>query len=215
MNIRGKTLFMAQFALLLSILAIFCFTPLGQIPMFGGMVATVAAIPVVVTALALGMKAGALMGGFAGLFSLIVWTFMPPNPILAFIFTPFYSLGEIKGNAGSLLICFVPRVAVGVVAAAVGKALGKTLGKALSGNGGALCYAISGALGSLANTFGYVLGVWLFFGAQVSSVAGGAPALAVLGGVILMNGLPEAVISALAAAALYVPIQALARRRGS
>jgi uncharacterized membrane protein len=196
---------MAQFALLISILAIFCFTPLGQIPMFGGMVATLAAIPVVVAALALGVGAGAAMGGIAGLFSLIIWTFFPPMPILAFIFTPFYSLGDINGNLGSLLICFVPRIGVGAIAALSRRALEKALpGKEV------LCFAISGALGSLANTFGYVLGVWLFFGPQITQLMNTA-VLAVLGGVIVTNGLPEAFVSALAAGALCKPIKLLAR----
>ena len=207
MDMRGKTLFMAQFALLLSILAVFCFTPFGQIPMFSGMVASLAAIPIVVAGLALGAKAGALMGGFGGLFSLVIWTFMPPPSLLAFIFTPFYTLGETKVNVGSLLINIVPRVAVGAVAALARIALEKALPR-----NRLVCFAIGGALGSLANTFGFVLGAWLFFGAQIAKAAEAA-ASTVLVGIILMNGLPEAAICALAAAALCKPILLLEKRR--
>jgi len=57
------------------------------------------------------------MGFFAGLFSFIVWTAMPPTPIMAFVFTPFASIGDVHGNFWSILICFAPRIGVGVVAA--------------------------------------------------------------------------------------------------
>ena len=54
------------------------------------------------------------MGFVYGLLSFLVWTFMPPSPI-AFLFTPFYSLGEISGNFFSLVICFVPRILIGLL----------------------------------------------------------------------------------------------------
>jgi uncharacterized membrane protein len=73
-------------------------------------------IPVIIAGILLGLWAGALMGFFAGLFSFIVWTFMPPS-IMAFVFTPFASIGDVHGNVWSILICFAPRIGVGVVAA--------------------------------------------------------------------------------------------------
>jgi uncharacterized membrane protein len=73
-------------------------------------------IPVIIAGILLGLWAGALMGFFAGLFSFIVWTFMPPS-IMAFVFTPFASIGDVHGNFWSILICFAPRIGVGVVAA--------------------------------------------------------------------------------------------------
>lgn len=39
---------------------------------------------------------------------------MPSSPI-AFLFTSFYSLGEISGNFWSLIICFVPRILIGLL----------------------------------------------------------------------------------------------------
>ncbi|MDR1042338.1 MAG: ECF transporter S component [Clostridiales Family XIII bacterium] len=115
---REKTLLLVQFSILLAIEAIVCFTPLGSIPLAPPMiVATLGMIPVVVAAILLGLWAGALMGAFAGMFSLIVWTLMPPSPLMAFVFTPFASVGDAHGNFWSLLICFAPRVGVGVVTA--------------------------------------------------------------------------------------------------
>jgi uncharacterized membrane protein len=117
---REKTLLLVRFSILLAIEAAVCFTPLGAIPLTPPLfVVTLAMIPVIIAGILLGLWAGMFMGAFAGLFSLIVWTFMPPpaSGMMAFVFTPFASAGDIHGNFWSLLICFVPRVGVGVVAA--------------------------------------------------------------------------------------------------
>ena len=87
-SISKNTLRLAQFALLLAIEAIVCFTPLGSLPAVGPIVATLGMVPVIITAVVLGTGAGTLMGAFAGLFSFIVWSFFPPNPLTAFVFTP-------------------------------------------------------------------------------------------------------------------------------
>lgn len=196
-----KTFFITQFGILLAIEALFCFTPLGSLPALGPIVATLAMIPVIVTSLLLGTKAGALMGAFTGLFSFIVWTFLPPIPISAFVFTPFYSLGEFQGNFGSLLICFVPRVLVGIVAGVSYKSFSKAFP-----NKKMICFSVSGALGSLMNTFGVVGGIWLFFGNQYSSLVGNTM-IYIIGLTIVTSGIPEAVISAVIAAVVCKPLK--------
>jgi len=191
-----------QFGILLAIEAIFCFTPLGSLPAI-----TLAMIPVAITALLLGAKAGTLMGAFTGLFSFLVWTYMPPAPHVAFVFTPFYSFGEFSGHFGSILICFVPRILVGTVAGITYKALSKAFpGKNV------LCFSLSAALGSLTNTFGVMGGIWLFFGRQYSSIAGGTMLL-VIGMTILTSGIPEAVVSAVAASAVCKPLKYVLEKR--
>ena len=207
MKNNSKTLFMTQFAILLAIEALFCFTPLGSLPALGPIVATLAMIPVVITALLLGTKAGTLMGACAGLFSFIVWTFMPPSPIAAFVFTPFYSLGEFSGNFGSVLICFAPRILVGTVTGLTYSVLSKRLPSK-----NVLCLSLSAALGSLTNTFGVMGGIWLFFGNQYSSLAGGAM-LVIIGTTVLTSGIPEAIISAVAASAVCQPMKIILSKK--
>ena len=207
MKNNSKTLFMTQFAILLAIEALFCFTPLGSLPALGPIVATLAMIPVVITALLLGTKAGTLMGACAGLFSFIVWTFMPPSPIAAFVFTPFYSLGEFSGNFGSVLICFVPRILVGTITGLTYSVLSKRLPSK-----NVLCLSLSAALGSLTNTFGVMGGIWLFFGNQYSSLAGGAM-LVIIGTTVLTSGIPEAIISAVAASAVCQPMKIILSKK--
>ena len=95
-SVSKKTIFLAQFAMLLAIEAIVCFTPLGSLPI-GPMVATLGMVPVIITAIILGTPAGTAMGFFTGLFSFLVMTFTPPTPV-AFVFTPFYSIGAVHDH---------------------------------------------------------------------------------------------------------------------
>ena len=95
--------------MLLAIEAVFCFTPLGSLPI-GPMVATFAMLPVFVAAILLGTGAGTLMGFFAGLFSVLVWTFMPPptSAMFAFIYTPFIRSVNSRATAGVWWSAFSP-----------------------------------------------------------------------------------------------------------
>lgn len=203
---RDRTLTLVQFGVLLAIEALFCFTPLGALPAIGPIVATLAMVPTIITALLLGTKAGSFMGAFAGLFSFLVWTFTPPSPAVAFVFTPFYSLGEFQGNLGSLLICFVPRVLTGTVAGAVYHKLSVKLPKK-----DVLCFSISAVLGSLTNTIGVMGGIWLFFGKQYSTVAGDAILIIILT-TILTSGIPEAIVSAILSSAVCKPVKVLLKK---
>lgn len=202
---RNKTLFLVQFGALLAIEAIFCFTPLGSLPAIGPIVATLAMVPVIITALLLGTKAGTIMGAFAGLFSFLVWTFAPPSPIAAFIFTPFYTIGEYSGNFGSLLICFIPRILTGTVAGVTYRKLSTSFPKK-----DILSFSLSAILGSLTNTLGVMGGIWLFFGNQYSTIAGEAILLIVLS-TILTSGIPEAIVSAVLASAVCKPLKIFLR----
>jgi uncharacterized membrane protein len=185
--------FLVKFSILVVIEAIFCFTPLGSLPALGPIVATLAMVPVIVTALILGTKAGAAMGAIAGLFSFIVWTFMPPVPPVAFVFTPFYALGDMQGSVGSLIIVFIPRILVGAVAGGLYQVLSRVYRKK-----DALNMAISSVAGSLVNTFGVMGGIWLFFGAQYSATLNQSM-LWIIGITVLSNGIPEAIVAGIIA----------------
>lgn len=211
----SKTRLLAQFSILLALEAIFCFTPLGSIPI-GPIVATLAMIPVVITGMSLGTKWGALMGFFAGLFSFLVWTFAPPFAPTAFVFTPFVQIGEVSGNFFSVLICFVPRVLIGVVSGLCCAGFTKKFPKA-----DLLRFGVSGLLGSLTNTVLVLGGIWIFFGdayATILSASVSPEQAATFGGIInaiimvtvLTNGIPEAIVTFFAG---YAVCKALDRYR--
>jgi uncharacterized membrane protein len=158
-------------------------------------------IPVIITALLLGTDAGTAMGFFAGLFSLMVWTFTPPSPI-AFVFTPFYSIGAAHGNFWSLVICLVPRILTGTVTGLSFRLFSKLNWKPI------FVYSLSGILGSLTNTFLVLGGIYIFFGQNYAAAIGQSfnALLGLIGLTILTSGIPEAVLGAVAAYAICYPI---------
>ncbi len=206
-----RILFLTQFSILLAIEAIFCFTPLGSIPFTPAIVATLAMVPVIITGILLGTGAGTAMGFIAGLFSFIVWTFIPPNPATAFVFTPFYSIGEIHGNLWSLVICFVPRILTGTVAGLTFKGMRKIFPKGKD----FLVYGLSSCLGSLTNTLPVLFGIYFFFGKPYAEVLGIGYQLllGLVGTSILTNGVPEAIISVLAGYFICKPIHMYMNKR--
>ena len=105
----SKTKGLVQMAIFAALIVVLAFTPfIGYIPL-GFTRATIIHIPVIMGSLMLGPKRGAVFGFTSFINNTI-------NPTLtSFVFTPFYSLGEYSGGIGSLIICFVPRILIGVV----------------------------------------------------------------------------------------------------
>lgn len=183
---------------------IFCFTPLGSIPI-GPIVATLALIPVIITSLAFGKKEGVILGFIMATFSFIVWTFiMPSNPV-AFIFTPFSESAGYKGNIGSLIICFVPRILSGLVPALILDLIAPDMrGKHLSSDVAVIAQqnktiyhlkqVIASAMGSLTNTILVMILIYVFFGKSYETIMG-QPILLIIATTIITNGIPEALIA--------------------
>jgi len=209
---RKKVLFLTQFSILLAIEAIVCFTPLGSLPALGPIVATLSHVPVIITAILLGTGAGMAMGFFFGLFSFLVWTFTPPSPI-AFVFTPFYTIGDISGNFWSLFICFVPRILIGLVTGLCFQLFTRLFSEREKKD--ALVYGLSGLLGTLANTFLVLGGIYLFFGRAYADTIGTPYTLllGIIGTTILTSGIPEALIGAVCAYAVCRPIKKTLSRK--
>lgn len=185
---------MVQAALFAALIIIMAFTPfLGYIPL-GFTRATIIHIPVILGSLILGPKKGAVLGGVFGLTSFINNTINPT--ITSFVFTPFYSLGAFSGGIGSVIICFVPRILVGVVPFYVYKLVKRCSIKDTTSHTGLI---LAGLAGSLTNTLLVMNLIFLFFRdayASANHVEAGAVYGFILG-VIGTNGVPEAVVAAL------------------
>lgn len=114
--------------LFITIEIIFCFTPLGSIPIGPGIVATLAHIPVIISALILKKKYSLIMGGIMGLCSFIWWSTIGLASPTSFAFTP---LSEF-GNFFSIIICFLPRFLLPFFASIIFNLLKKKLNISVS-----------------------------------------------------------------------------------
>ena len=186
----AQTLGMVQVALFAALIIILAFTPfLGYIPL-GFTRATIIHIPVIIGSLMLGPKKGAFLGFVFGMTSFINNTMNPTAT--SFVFTPFFELGEVHGGIGSVIICFVPRILVGVVPWYVYRGLERISGKQM------LSLAAAGIAGALTNTLLVMNLIYVFFRtayAAANNVAEGVVYTFILS-IIGMNGVPEAVVSA-------------------
>jgi len=203
-NVRARTLFITQFAALLAIEAIISLIPtLGSIPI-GPVVATLSAIPVIITAIVLGPKAGAVMGFAFGVFSFIWHSFMSPGAF-SFIFTPITPVDEYSGNILSLVICFVPRILIGVVAGCTNRYFPRR-----SEGNAPVRYAVSALLGSATNTALVLGGIALFFGDKYETLLEKALGL-LIGTIVLTNGIPEMIAAVVITIAVCIPLQKITR----
>ncbi len=186
-----KTLDLAQLALFGAIVIVLAFTPfIGYIPL-GITKATIIHIPVIIGSILLGPKKGAILGALFGMTSLISNTISPT--LASFTFSPFYS----GGNFWSLVVCFVPRILVGIVPYFVYQAIRKLQKNEKASS--TLPLALAGLAGSMTNTLLVMNLIFIFFRdsyAQIKGVAADA-----LYGFILtiigINGVPEAIVAML------------------
>ena len=115
-------------ALFTAIIVVMTFTSLGYIPL-GVINATIIHIPVIIGSLFLGPKKGAFLGFVFGLTSSLNNTLRAAS-LSAFVFSPVLAYGVVgwTGIIRSMLICFVPRILVGVVPFYVYRFFHKLLG---------------------------------------------------------------------------------------
>ena len=184
---------MVQVALFAALIIIMAFTPfLGYIPL-GFTRATIIHIPVIIGAIVLGARKGAILGFVFGLTSLINNTMNPTAT--SFVFSPFYSLGEIHGGLGSIIICFLPRILVGVIPYYVYQFMTKITKKWKSSM--VFSLGVSGVIGSLTNTLLVMNLIFVFFKdayAMANDVASNAVYGFILS-IIGINGVPEAIVA--------------------
>lgn len=181
-------------ALFAALIMVMAFTPyLGFIPL-GFINATTIHIPVILGALFLGPKRGAFLGGVFGLTSMINNTMINPGAT-SFVFSPFYSLGGIHGNFASIIVCFVPRILIGVVAYYVFHLVCRLFKNAKGSN--IVAFACAGVAGSLTNTVLVMSGIYFLFGenyATAKGIAFDALYVAILT-IIGTVGIPEAIVA--------------------
>lgn len=168
-NVSQKTISMVQLALLGAIIILMTLIPfLGYIPL-GIIRATIIHVPVIIGSIVLGPKKGALLGLLFGLTSLWNNT-VNPTPT-SFVFTPFYTIGDLGGSPLSLVICIVPRILVGVVPYYVYKLMYYKIFKHRKGLR-TPSLIVAGISGALTNTLLVMNMIYLFFGKGYAAANG-------------------------------------------
>lgn len=182
-------------ALLLAIMIIFTFTPLGFIPITPVLTITLLHIPVLVGLLCEGFGSGLLLGLMFGLLSLLK-ALTPVSPMDALFVNP--------------LVSVLPRLLVPCTAwLAYRGALSVVRGKARL----PVAWACAAVVGTLTNTVAVLGMLYVVYApklAELMQIALNA-VIGVLGGIVLTNGVAETLFAALVVPAL---LGALTRRRG-
>ena len=205
-----KTSYMVQLALMIALVVAVSFIPiLGYIPLVV-IKATTVHIPVIIGAIILGPKAGAVLGLTMGITSIIKNTLEPS--LTSFAFSPFVPVpGSDSGDIRALLIALVPRMLIGVVAGVVYK-----LVSLFDKKGFAACGAAA-LLGTMANTGLVMGGIYLIFGHQYAEAVN--VAFDMLGtfimGIVATNGLAEAAVAVVLCILIVRPLMNALKRRSS
>jgi uncharacterized membrane protein len=192
-----------------AIIFVMTFSPIGFIPL-GAMNATIIHVPVIIGAIVMGPRIGAFLGFLFGLASLIRAT-ISPN-LLSFVFSPLIPIpGTDRGSLWALLICFGPRILVGVVPYYVDRFLKNFA--ALGGKWRMASTFIAGVAGSMTNTL-FVMSLIFFLFKDAYASATGAAADLVYGmimSVIFVHGIPESLVAGIftsaACRALYANLR--------
>lgn len=196
---KAKYLNFVLLALFAAITLILGLTPLGYIPL-PFIKLTIIHIPVILGAILLGPKYGAALGFLFGLTSLINNTMLPA--ITSFTFSPFIPLpGTTHGTPVALLICFVPRILVGVVPYYVWRGLQHVFQRK---DKDVVSLAVAGISGAMINT-ALVMGLIFFLFRDAYAAARGiAPDMVsgVIMGIVAFNGVIEAIAAGIIVAAI-------------
>ena len=197
-----KTRDLVEMALFAAIIVILAFTPLGYIPL-GVITPTTVHIPVIIAGIILGWKKGAFAGFVFGLTSFLKASFIAPN-ITSFLFSPLYP----GGNFWSLVICFIPRILVGVIAYFVFTGLMKVI------KNRSVSTVISAFLTIIQTIL--VMGMAYIFFAKEYAEAVKISIKAVKGAILAIvveNGIPEAIVAAVISTAVCTALFTALRNR--
>lgn len=147
MKKKNELLYLTVAAIFIAIIAVMTFTPLGYLRV-GLIEITFLVIPVVVGGFALGKWGGLLLGTAFGVTSFLQCFGLSPFGAVLLGIQPVYTA----------IVCLLPRMALGFLAAWLFETLSKTkLPSAVSAG-------ICGLAGSLINTVGFVGLLFCFFG---------------------------------------------------
>ncbi|MCL2544623.1 MAG: ECF transporter S component [Clostridia bacterium] len=195
---RVRTL--TTMGLLLGVMAIFTFTPLGFIQITPIVAVTLMHIPVLVGLLCEGFLPGLLLGFLFGALSLVRALTAPAGLLTPFFMNP--------------LVSILPRLAVPCAAWLAYRGAAAALrGRKVRMAAAWTCSALAG---TLTNTVGVLGMIYLLYAAPLAEdlAVASTGMRAFFGGIVLTNALPEAAFAALVVPALMSALFRMQRRTG-
>ena len=188
-----KTRSVVMAGILSAIIFVMAFVPYMGYLNLGVIKATTIHIPVILGAILLGPRYGAFLGFVFGLTSLINNTYS--FSLSSFVFSPFVAGGGVQ----SLIVCFLPRILIGITAWYVYKGVSALLKRQFPSSGNSLPLILAGIAGSLVNTLLVMNLIYFLFGNSYAAAqnVGFDMLYNFILGIILTNGIPEAIVAAL------------------
>ena len=186
---KSDTRYMATLAMLCGVLLVMGMTGIGFIP-FPVIKATTMHIPVILGAILLGPKAGAVLGGLFGLCSIWVNTTTPG--LLSFAFSPFMSTDGLVGVVKSLWIALGCRILFGLISGWLWILVKKLVKQDY------IALPVTAAVAAISHTL-LVMGSIYALLAQQYAAAKNVGISAVFGlvmGTVTASGIPEAIVAA-------------------
>ncbi len=201
-NVNPKVGRLARMALLVAIIILLTFTPLGYITL-PFIAATTIQMPVIIGAVMMGPMAGLALGIAFGLSALCKVLMMPgADPVATAILSYNFFLYAV--------IAIVPRGLMGWLSGLLFAGLNKTLP-----NQRLVSYGITGFVGSMLNTVFYLGSLWLMASGIVAEVysmdISGVGAMVMT--VAATAGIPEAIVSCVIVAAVCRALQAIDKNK--
>lgn len=204
MNQSSKVRRITRLAILVAIIFLLAFTPLGYLTI-GPIAATTIQMPVIVGAALLGPASGAILGLFFGLSAIIKVLTMPGAD-------PFATLALAHSPLAYLVVCIGSRVLMGWLSGLLAAGLKKL--PVLGGKRSVIAYGVTGFVGSAMNTVFYLGSLWLLCAEVISSFYGvdldGVGALVM--GTAYAAGIPEAIVSCIVVGAVCKALEVLLKR---
>ena len=204
MNNSAKIHRITRLAILVAIIFLLAFTPLGYLTI-GPIAATTIQMPVIVGAALMDPMAGLTLGFFFGLSAIVKVLTMPGAD-------PFATMALTHSPLAYIVVCVGSRVLMGWLAGLLAAGLKKI--PALSGKKSFVAYGITGFVGSMLNTVFYLGSLWLLCAEVIATYYGidlsGVGDLVI--GTAVGAGIPEAFVSCVVVAAVCKALESITKR---
>jgi len=204
MQNQSKIHRLTQLAILVAVIFLLTFTPLGYLTV-GPIAATTIQMPVIVGAALMGPISGLILGFFFGLSAIIKVLTMPGAD-------PFATMALSHSPLAYLVVCMGSRILMGWLTGLLAAGLKKL--SPLTGKGSVLAYGITGFAGSVMNTVFYLGSLWLLCAQVIATYYGvdlsGVGDLVV--GTAVAAGIPEAIVSCVVVAAVCRALESVLKK---